>query len=277
VNDEDCTAFLQWALPRLGLRWPGFRKVRHQVCKRIGRRMSELGLADPAQYRARVEADAAEWRILDQSCHITISRFFRDRGVFETLCRRVLPDIAARAREEAREARIWSAGCASGEEAYTLKILWNLEIARSCPGVPLALVATDADPTMLARAQAACFKATSLRELPPHLLEPGFERVGSLLRVRAEHRAGIVFLDQDLRSEAPSAHFDLVLCRYVAFTYFALPLQERVLARIEERLGSGGYLAIGSHERLPPAGGSTLMPLAGAAHIFVKGTESPQA
>ena len=75
MSDADCTAFLQWALPRLNLRWPGFRKVHRQVCKRLKRRMSELQLTDFAAYRARLEADPAEWQILDQSCHITISRF----------------------------------------------------------------------------------------------------------------------------------------------------------------------------------------------------------
>ena len=91
MNDTDCTAFLQWALPQINLRWPGFRKVRNQVCKRLMRRMRDLQLADFAAYRVRLEADPTEWRIVDECCHITISRFFRDRGVFEVLRRRVLP------------------------------------------------------------------------------------------------------------------------------------------------------------------------------------------
>lgn len=123
MSDPDCTAFLQWALPQLDLNWPGFRKVRRQVCKRLRRRMSELELADFAAYRARLESDPAEWQVCDECCHITISRFFRDRRVFEVLRDRVLRDIAPRAQREHRDVRIWSAGCASGEEPYTLKIL----------------------------------------------------------------------------------------------------------------------------------------------------------
>ena len=119
VNDRECTAFLQWALPQMNLRWAGFRKVRRQVCKRLKRRMHDLQLADFAAYRARLENDPTEWEVewevVDRCCHITISRFFRDRGVFETLRRRVLPDIAARAKQERRAAQIWSAGCAAGE------------------------------------------------------------------------------------------------------------------------------------------------------------------
>jgi chemotaxis protein methyltransferase CheR len=95
MNDTDCTAVLQWALPHIELCWPGFRKVRRQVCKRLTRRMHDLGLDDFAAYRARLETDPTEWRVFDEFCHITISRFFRDRGIFEVLRTRVLPDAAA--------------------------------------------------------------------------------------------------------------------------------------------------------------------------------------
>jgi len=102
VDDRDCTAFLQWALPQCNLHWPGFRKVRRQVCKRLARRIHELGVDDLATYRRRLETDQAEWRAFDHCCHITISRFFRDRGVFEILKEHVLPEIAARVADEKR-------------------------------------------------------------------------------------------------------------------------------------------------------------------------------
>jgi len=274
VDDTDCTAFLQWALPQLELRWPGFRKVRRQVCKRLRRRMSELGLADLAAYRTRLEADPGEWRVLDESCHITISRFFRDRAVFEMLRRRVLPAVASRARREGRDARIWSAGCASGEEPCTLKILWDLEVAQSCPDVSLLLVATDVDAAMLARAREACFEATSLHELPPDLIEQAFDRAGSRFCVKPRHRQGIDFRNQDLRFEAPEPLFDLILCRYVAFTYFAPPLQERVLVRILDHLLPNGYLVIGTHERLPIKE-TALIPMPGIPQILER-TAAPK-
>jgi chemotaxis protein methyltransferase CheR len=268
LSDTDCTVFLQWALPQLDLRWPGFRKVRRQVCKRLKRRMDDLYLADFSAYRARLEADPAEWRVLDECCHITISRFFRDRNVFEVLRRRVLPDIADRARREGREARIWSAGCASGEEPYTLKILWDFEVTSSFPNVPLSIIATDVDETMLARAREGCFEATSLHELPSHLVEQAFDRVNSLFCMKRRHREAIHFLYQDLRVGMPTSVFDLILCRYVAFTYFAPPLQKQILDRLVDRLRPEGYLVIGTHERLPDRS-TSLLPLDGAP-IFVK-------
>ena len=116
MSNAECTAFLKWALPRLGLQWDGFARVRRQVCKRLGARIAALHLSGIAAYQERLASDAEEWRILDECCRITISRFFRDRPVFEPLRTRVLPAIAARALREQREARCWSAGCASGEE-----------------------------------------------------------------------------------------------------------------------------------------------------------------
>ncbi len=267
MDNRDCTAFLQWALPQRDLRWPGFRKVRRQVYKRLKRRICELGLDDLAAYRRRLEADPAEWRAFDQCCHITISRFFRDRGVFEVLRKRVLPNIATRVAHEKRAARIWSAGCASGEEPYTLKIIWDREVAHFIPGAPASIVATDIDETVLARARRGYFEPTSLRELPPHLLKEAFDRVGTLYCIKPQHREGVEFLHQDLRSEAPAMFFDLILCRYVAFTYFAEPLQQQMLVRIMDRLTPHGYLVIGTHEQLPSVE-PALQSLHGAPWIF---------
>lgn len=270
---SDCTAFLQWALPQLELRWPGFRKVRRQVCKRLARRMRDLGLDNFAAYRARLEADPTEWRVLDECCHITISRFFRDRAVFEALRTRVLPDIAAQAEREGRNVRIWSAGCASGEEPYTIKILWDVDVAGRYPTVFLSIIATEIDDSMLARARQGCFKPTSLHELPAPLVDSAFERVGPLHCVKSRHREGIEFLNQDLRSELPAHLFDLILCRYVAFTYFAVPLQRKVIMRMLDRLRPNGYFVIGAHERLPTVSG--LEPLIGEPQIFYKKSAQP--
>jgi hypothetical protein len=94
MSDTDCVQFLQWALPRLRMRWPGFRKVRRQVCRRIERRTHELGLPDLVAYHRYLESQPAEWTILDSLCHVTISRFCRDRQTFVSLERKVLPVLA---------------------------------------------------------------------------------------------------------------------------------------------------------------------------------------
>ncbi|HUE72271.1 MAG TPA: hypothetical protein VMP01_15410 [Pirellulaceae bacterium] len=114
MKDSLCVEFLQWALPQLRMRWPGFRKVRKQVCKRVDRRLRELGLADEKAYHEYLAAQPAEWSVLDTFCCISISRLYRDRGVFDYLRDQVLPRLAAAALAGGQQAlRCWSAGCAS--------------------------------------------------------------------------------------------------------------------------------------------------------------------
>lgn len=231
--------------------------------------MRDLRIDNYPAYRAHLEADPSEWQIFDACCHITISRFFRDRRIFEVLRSRVLPDIAVRAQRESREVRIWSAGCASGEEQYTLKILWDVELTSAYPDTSVRIIASDVDNGMLERAREGCFEATSLHELPPSLIEQAFDRPDRRYCVKPEHREGIEFLEQDVRTSMPSYVFDLILCRYVAFTYFTEPLQLDVLANMLERLRPGGYLVIGTHEHLP-SGVPELVPLDNEPQVFQK-------
>jgi chemotaxis protein methyltransferase CheR len=253
MRDEDCVAFLHWALPRLRLRWAGFRKVRRQVCKRLGRRLHELGLETLERYRERLEAEPGEWTVLDGLCRITISRLYRDRRVFDVLGAVVLPELAAATSRHARAVRCWCAGCASGEEVYTLKLLWDLDLHAKPASARLEVIGTDADAVVLGRAGRGCFSSGSLKEVPDHWLDLAFERRDRSFCVRAVHRHGVAFDRQDLRSELPAGRFDLVLCRNSVFTYFDAALQRATLERIAPLVREGGYLVIGAHERLPEA------------------------
>lgn len=177
MTDRECVAFLQWALPRLGLRWPGFRRVRGQVRKRLARRLAALGLYDLGAYLRRLEAgDPVEWRELEAMCRIAISRFWRDRLVWARLADDVLPALAREALARAAPLACWSAGCASGEEPYTLALLWDRVLAPALPGLRLRVLATDVDEAVLERARRACYGTSSLRELPAGWVDACFTR-----------------------------------------------------------------------------------------------------
>lgn len=252
MHDNACITFLQWCLPRLHLRWPGFRKVRRQACKRIRRRIRELGLSDTLAYQAYLDAHPEEWDVLDSLCRITISRFYRDRGVFDTVRDRILPTLAQRAQDTGRTTiRCWSAGCASGEEVYTLKIIWDQCIQHRFPDLELHLVATDASGHMLDRARTGVYPRGSLKEMPPQWIDVAFEPVGSDYRVRDIYRAGIDWITQDVRHAMPDGPFSLILCRNLVFTYFDEPLQRSCLTQLLERLHSDGFLVLGKHETVP--------------------------
>jgi chemotaxis protein methyltransferase CheR len=251
-RQAECVEFLQWALPRLRMRWPGFRKVRSQVCKRIARRLAELELDDLAAYRSYLEAHGDEWPRLDAMCRITISRFYRDRRVFEVLGVEVLPAIAAAAAQrEVPALRAWSCGCASGEEAYTLAILWETRRADRFAGIEFEITATDADAAMLERARRGVFGRGSLRELPGDLLRTCSEQEGDAYRVRDAIRCRVSWLCQDVRRQLPEGPFDLVLCRNLVLTYFDEALQVEVMNRVAATVMPSGALVIGCHERLP--------------------------
>ena len=177
MKDSDCIGFLQWALPQLRMRWPGFRKVRRQVCKRIARRLRVLGLAAPAAYRDYLRAHPEEWAVLDRCCRITISRFYRDRRVFDFLGAAVLPWLAQQALQRGdKRLQLWSAGCAGGEEAYSLVLLWDRRVGPLWPGVGIRILATDADAQSLDRAVPACYSPASLKDLPADWREAAFQR-----------------------------------------------------------------------------------------------------
>jgi chemotaxis protein methyltransferase CheR len=221
--------------------------VRRQVCRRVRRRVGELGLSDLAAYRAYLETHPDEWEHLEALTPITISRFYRDAAVFGALEREVLPALAAgRSR-----LRAWSAGCASGEEPYTLALLWRHALAPRLGGVALDILGTDVDPTMLRRAADARYQPSSLKELPEPWLSAGFEHQGGDYVVRPEQRARVAFAPHDLRDPAPDGPFDLVLCRNVAFTYLATEGQQHVLRHIAAALRPGGALVLGLHESRP--------------------------
>jgi chemotaxis protein methyltransferase CheR len=234
MTDAECVALLQWALPRLGLRWQGFRKVRRQVCRRISRRIAELGLREADAYRAHLEATEGEWEVLAGLCRVTISRFWRDRAVFEALRDDVLPELGPKVRA-------WSAGCASGEEPY------SLVLAAAEADVEISVLATDVDPALLDRARKACYPASSLRDLPPDLRARAFED-GCL---QAEHRESVELVRHDVREAAPDGPFDLALCRNLVFTYFSEALQRECAGHLVRSLRHGGVLVVGAREALP--------------------------
>jgi chemotaxis protein methyltransferase CheR len=251
-RDEECVAFLRWALPRLHLRWEGFRRVRRQVCRRIQRRVRALGLEDLEAYRAHLGAHPEEWSQLDPLCTASVSRFHRDRSVFEALARRVLPELAAACRASGRDRLCcWSAGCASGEEPYSVKILWELALAPAHPDLRLRILATDSDAALLSRAERARYRASSLRELPGAWRDAAFSRCDDSFELRPKFREGVELRRADLRDGAPDERFDLVLCRNLAFTYFDESLQRQALEQLARCLVPEGALVLGLHEGLP--------------------------
>ena len=251
MNDQDCVRFLKETLPQLHLSWQGFRRVRRQACKRLQRRLQQLQLPDLTSYRQYLDRHQQEWDTLDGCYRITISRFYRDRGIYRLLEREALPQLAAQAQDRGMpRIRVWSAGCGAGEEPYSLAILWALSPNCALRHTGLEILATDIDPDLLQRAGLACYPCSSIRELPSDWRQAAFSRDGDRFCLQPSYRHAVSFMQHDLRSAAPDGPFDLVLCRNLAFTYFDASLQWETGQRIASALRPGGLLVLGAHERL---------------------------
>lgn len=266
----DCTGFLQWALPHLGLRWEGYRKVHKQVCKRLVRRMEALGLRGFPAYAMCLQDNQEEWKVLDSLCGITISRFYRDRQVFDALRFRVLPLLAEAVLDAGtREVLCWSSGCASGEEPYTLQIIWRMSVLPTVGReITMRIIATDMNEELLERARQSRYPGSSLKDLPAALRE-AFVPSGVLYSVKEICKENVEFLKQDIRLHLPEETFHLILCRNLVFTYFDEDLQRECLRGIIEKLIPGGILVIGRRESLPK-GVEGIVPVSDAPGIYRK-------
>ena len=213
MTDQEFVLFLKWALPQLGLRWEGFRRVRGIVRKRLGRRMKELGIGNLDAYRDLLSAEPEEWGRLETFCLIPISRFYRDRKVYSVLGEEVFPELARACKAAGSEAvDCLSVGCASGEEPYSLSIVWELLVAPAFPETRLSILAIDVDDNLLQRAHIGCYGAGSLKDLPDSLRDAAFIRSGDLFCVHERFRRNIRFAKHDICAGMPdSAHaYDLI-------------------------------------------------------------------
>jgi chemotaxis protein methyltransferase CheR len=251
MKDQECIDFLQWALPQLHMRWKGFRKVRKQVCKRIKKRIRELELETVEDYRDYIKTHPEEWKVLDKFCRITISRFYRNYKIFDKIGLELMPVLF----NKKDTIRCWSAGCASGEEPYSLSLTFFNLVKTLSPLKEIEIIATDANPVMLNRARKGCYSASTIKELPDNWKRNCFERKEGEFCLESQFKKPVTFSEQDIRYEKPAGKFDLILCRNLVATYFEHELQTKVFRDISDRLNPGGYLLLGKNEKadaLPP-------------------------
>jgi chemotaxis protein methyltransferase CheR len=223
-------------------------------------RCQQLGLADFPDYATYLVDHPDELSVVDTCCRITISRFYRDAPVFEQLCQELPKLLQLAISRGDKSVRCWCAGCASGEEVYTLKLLEHFCLSESEISLPWQILATDIDGHLLSRAKNACYSGGTLKELPQAWREEAFpSNEHYCLKPVFQH--GIQFEQQDIRQQMPLGSFHLILCRNLAFTYFEPSLQQQILSRISQKLVPGGIVLIGSRESLPDGWQEQLLPV----------------
>jgi chemotaxis protein methyltransferase CheR len=210
---------------------------RGQMERRIRTWAARRGTEDLAEYARRLRTDAAELDAFLDRVTINVSQLWRHPEQWEALATRILPELAARGR-----LRAWSAGCSYGAEAYTLAAVCREAI----PGTRVAILGTDLDHRMVARARQGAFGPEDARSAPAAAIERFFP--GG--QASAELRRMVAFETGDLlRMPVPLDHYDLILCRNTVI-YFTEQVRDALHERLAAALAPGGYLVVGTSERV---------------------------
>jgi chemotaxis protein methyltransferase CheR len=234
---------------RLGLDFPEHREA--ELARAIGEAARSARLRSPEAYLATLDHEAdggPEWQRLASLLTVRETSFFRDRACFEALERTVLPGlIAARLAQGTCRLRLWSAGCATGEEAYSLAILLE-RLLPDRQGWDLTILATDIDVSALEKARRGLYRLWSFRELPPALRDRHFARRASgQFELEAKIRGMVAFEAENLARGASRGPMDLILCRNVLM-YLTPEVTEAAVARLQMALAEDGWLVVAPAE-----------------------------
>jgi two-component system CheB/CheR fusion protein len=216
------------------------------VTRRIERRLALTNQLDLATYAKTLAANPTELNLLYKDLLIGVTRFFRDPDAFECLKTKVVPAILSRVPPK-EEIRVWSAACATGEEVYSLAILFHEQLEAASRPTNLRIFATDVHRTSLDTASAGLYDEEALSEVTPERRARYFVKDGDQYRVSKELRQLVVFAQHNLISDAPFTRVDLITCRNLLI-YFQPMVQRKVLSLLHFGLKTGGALLLGPSE-----------------------------
>src|SRR5208337_2303655 len=220
---------------------------------RVERRMALAGVKAAAEYFDRLRGDSNERDQLSRDLLINVTGFFRDAAVFEFLTKSVIPDLV-RDHPLDRPLRIWVAGCSSGEETYSLAMLFREQIDASKREIKLQIFATDVDPDAVASARDGLYPDSIEADVSPERLSRFFSKEDHSYRISAELRSSVVFTVHDVLADPPFARLDFVSCRNLLI-YLLPEAQAKVISIIHFALREGGLLLVGDAETVGVADG----------------------
>ena len=244
--DADFEALLDHLRTHRAADFTGYKRA--SLMRLVDRRLAATGATTYRDYQDLLEADPGEFARLFDGLLVNVTSFFRDPPVWDALRTRVLPELLAALPDDA-PLRVWSAACATGQEAYSLALLLDEVLGREAYLQRVKIYATDIDEAALAVGRAGRYPAAALDAVPEHLRDRGFDGTGDVLAVSAELRPSVVFGRHDLIQDAPISRITLLACRN-ALMYFNPETQARVLERLSFALADPGVLVLGRAEML---------------------------
>ena len=222
--------------------------------RRIERRMAMAGIGtDMNRYLEILRGDAGELDLLAKDLLINVTGFFRDPKVFDFLAEKIVPDLVDSQAPD-HPIRIWIAGCSTGEETYSLAMLFHERIAAAKRNVKLQVFASDVDPEAVARAREGFYPELIAADISPERLARFFAKEDHGYRVLPELRAAVVFTVQDVLADPPFSRLDLVSCRNLLI-YLRPEAQAKIISLFHFALREGGVLLLGSSETIADSEG----------------------
>lgn len=217
------------------------------IRRRIAKRLRTCKVADVASYLKRLEMDRYELDTLLATISIHVSQFFRNPDTYRILEQKILPDLCRRARAAGRTTlTLWSAGCASGEEPYSLALLVD-DLAAG--DLKINIMATDVSKPILETARCGTFEPLRLKEVPPEALGKYFHEDKGQYQVVERVREQVEFRHHNIMTASDYPSADLILCRNVMI-YFTRAEQDRILSRFAAALPEHGVLVLGRSETM---------------------------
>jgi two-component system CheB/CheR fusion protein len=255
-SDPSFEALLDHLKSSRGFDFTGYKRT--SLMRRVQHRMGQIEIADYGDYLDYLELHSDEFTALFNTILINVTGFFRDAEAWDFLRTDVLPEVLADKAPTAA-LRVWCAGCASGEEAYTLAIVLAEMMGIAEFRDRVKIYATDVDEDALNQARHGSYSPREIRGIPPELLEKYFEPAAGRYVFRKDLRRSVIFGRNDLVQDAPISRIDLLLCRNTLM-YFTAETQARILGRFHFALTDGGVLFLGKAEMLL-SHGATFVPI----------------
>ena len=245
-EDPNFEALLQYLKRTRGIDFTGYK--RPSLMRLTKKRMQGVGTESFSQYLDYLEANPLEINVLFDSLLLNVTTFFRDLPAWNCLAQEVIPRILEKKRDNDL-LRVWSAACATGEEAYTIAILLAEALGEEEYRRRVKIYATDLDEEAIAIGRVATYSARQLQDVPEHLQEKYFDASKNAYTFRSDMRRGVIFGRNNLVQDAPIGHLDLLICRNTLM-YFNAETQARVLNRFHFALKDRGFLFVGKAEML---------------------------
>jgi len=222
------------------------------VERRLACRLRALGLQSYRQYAAYLDENPDEYERLMDTLTINVTQFFRDTTVFDMFRKDIVPSLLAeKASRHQRMIRVWSAGCASGQEPYSLAMAFLSALGERAPEYQLSVLGTDIDPHALDVARHATYPTSQLSQIPRAERSRFVEVRGDEFIIKPEVTQHCKFAYLNLSEDRPIQAVDVIFCRNV-FIYFNREEQDRMLGVFWSALARGGYLVLGKSERVAP-------------------------